>query len=82
MPEAHAIDIERCSECPFGADSATMPEQKTGQCSHPNIMVGARLDVLLDDPPPFSCPLRPKLTVLRVTVPPHPQRNRHLRGMH
>ncbi len=81
--QAHAIDITRCVECPYGADSATQPEAKTAQCTHPLRMAGEQLKVALEQPPPANCPHRAKMTVLRVIVPPLKRRERrHLRSMH
>ncbi len=82
MTEAHAIDIERCCECPYGANSSTQPEAKTGQCSHPLRMAAEKLEIALEEPPPASCPHRVKLTVLRVTVPALDRKQRrHLWGL-
>jgi len=81
--QAHAIDIEKCVECPYGADASTPPEATTTQCKHPLRLAGEQLEVSLAAPPPATCPHRAKMTVLRVTVPPMNRRKRrHLRAMH
>ena len=82
MTEAHAIDIEKCVECPYGADSATSPEAKTAMCTHPLRLAIEVLEVLLHAPPPATCPHREKWTVMRVTVPvPTRKQRRHLRSV-
>ena len=81
--QAHAIDLTKCVECPYGADRATPPEAKTAQCTHPKRMAGERLEVELEAPPPSTCPHRERLTVLRVIVPaPNRRQRRHLRSVH
>ena len=85
MPDAHAIDITKCNECPYGPDSATMPEAKTTQCKHPLRLIGENLEVTIDAPPPATCPHREKLTVLRVIVPfpvRRPRQRRNVQELH
>lgn len=65
MTEAHAIDIERCTECPFISEHTR--DDRTAQCTHPAITIAYGLDVNPRNKPPKTCPVRHKLTVLRVT---------------
>ncbi len=65
MPDAHAIDIELCTECPFISEHTR--DDKTAQCTHPAHgwqILGVNP---FSSPPRGDCPLRHKLTVLRVT---------------
>lgn len=65
MPEAHAIDITKCIECPYCGTPS--PEQKRAPCQHPLRLV-FETSVELEDVPPKMCPIRTKLTVLRIVM--------------
>lgn len=62
---AHAIDIERCTECPLL--QAHDKTDRTARCEHPGMLA---IEQLLVDPwakPPKACPLRELPALLRVT---------------
>ena len=81
--QAHAIDIEKCEECPYCGYKQMQPEDKTAQCTHPNRLAFEQLQVAVEEAPPKSCPHRVKLTVLRVTAPVATRRTRrHLKRAH
>ncbi|MDP6423652.1 MAG: hypothetical protein QGG14_02865 [Planctomycetota bacterium] len=62
---AHAIDIERCTECPLVGTHTK--QDKSVPCCHPLRMAIERLEVNPWKSPPKHCPHRTQLTVLRVT---------------
>ena len=65
--EAHAVDITRCTECPY------VSEHKQGDrraaCTHPSRMIYDKFTVAWNEAPPVSCPHRAKPTLLRVIAP-------------
>ena len=65
MTEAHAIDIEKCTECPYVGEH-TRDTPKTS-CSHPEVNMFQPLEVWVNAPPPKSCSMRVRPTLLRVT---------------
>jgi len=65
VTEAYAVDIERCTECPFVYTHTK--SDKAVPCTHPLRLAVERLQVHPFKRPPKHCPLRSKLTVLRVT---------------
>lgn len=80
---AHAIDVEKCRECPYCGCKQMGPEDMEAQCTHPLRLDFEQLKVFTDEAPPASCPHRKMLTVLRVTAPVASRRTRrHLRRTH
>lgn len=80
--QAHAIDIHTCGECPYGPHDGTSPEAKTTMCSHPKRLAIEMIEVMIQEPPPKTCPHREIMTILRVVVPPpNRKQRRHLRSL-
>ncbi len=65
VENAHAIDIELCTECPFISEHTR--DDKSTLCTHPSHPPFQQLYGHPFKAPPELCPIRHKLTVLRVT---------------
>ncbi len=78
--QAHAIDIEKCTECPYVSEHTR--DTQTAQCTHPLRMGFEQLAVHVHAAPPKHCPHRAQMTLLRVTSPvPSRKERRHLKAV-